>query len=503
MPSLQSARPSSAVRDIDRLGGLMIERWQMFIAGHWEDAADGGALDVTCPSDGIVFGSIPRGRSDDVSRAVEAARNAFVQGSWSGLSAVDRGRILIRFGALILQHQDELADLEAKDVGKTQAVARADIAALARYCEFYGGAVDKLMGDTIPTVKGYTAMTVYEPHGVVGAIIPWNYPAQMFGRVATPALAMGNSLVVKPAEDACLSVLRLAELSVQAGIPPGVVNVVTGLGPEAGAALAAHEGVDFITFTGSPESGTAVQKLAADHHIGVTLELGGKSPQIVFADADLDTAEPVIINAIIANSGQTCVAGSRLLVEESILPAVMGRIAARFRAMIAGPHTGKYSLGPLISAKQLGRVSEMIREARQANIPVIAEGQIAQAAPRGGFYVAPIVFGPVPRESALARQEVFGPVLVVIPFANEEDAIRLADDTAYGLAAGIWTRDGSRAMRVARRIRTGQAFINGYGAGGGVEFPFGGVKHSGHGREKGVQALTEFSALKTIIINYE
>ena len=288
----------------------------------------------------------------------------------------------------------------------------------------------------------------------------------------------------------------------EAGLPRGVLNVVTGIGAEAGAALSAHPDVDFISFTGSPEVGTRVQKAAADHHAGVTLELGGKSPQIVFADADLEAALPIIINAIIVNSGQTCVAGSRLLVEESAIGRISEMFAHRFNQLVAGSHEGDYDLGPLINARQHRRVCNMIAAARNENVPLLGEGRIAAGSPGGGFYVAPALFGPVPRDNALAQREVFGPVLSLLPFKDEADAIALANDTPYGLAAAVWTRDGSRALRIAREVRAGQVFINAYGAGGGVELPFGGFKHSGHGREKGIQALEEFSATKTIIIHH-
>ncbi|MDO5606705.1 MAG: aldehyde dehydrogenase family protein [Paracoccus sp. (in: a-proteobacteria)] len=472
------------------------------IANLWQPAASGRALPVIAPAEGTVFARIAAGGPEDVDRAVAAARAAFEGGAWSQLSAVARGRLLSRLSALILDDFDALVALEARDCGKPLNTARADIEATARYFEFYGGAADKVHGLQIPFQGDFYVTAMREPLGVTGHIIPWNYPAQMVGRTLAPALAMGNAVVLKPAEDACLTPLRLAELAVAAGFPPGAINVVPGTGAEAGAALAAHPGIDFLSFTGSPAVGVAVQQAAARNHIGCTLELGGKSPQILFDDADLDAAIPVIIAAIIQNAGQTCSAGARLLVQQGIWDRLIAALAERFGALRAGMPDTAPDLGPVINARQRARVLAFADAARAGGIALIAQGKVDPAAPADGFYVPPMLFGPVPPDAALAHDEVFGPVLAAIPFADEAEALALANATQYGLVAGVWTRDGARALRMARGIRAGQVFINAYGAGGGIELPFGGVKKSGHGREKGFEALYEFSALKTIVIKH-
>ena len=481
---------------------LPIENYmnQHFIGGRWTEGSSARSLPVIDPATGETFGQIARGNAQDIDLAVRAARAA-VQGDWGRFTATERGRVLMKMSALILERTEELAQLESRDTGKPMSQARSDIIVAARYCEFYGGAADKLHGEQIPYLQDYHVVVVREPYGVTAHILPWNYPAQMFGRSVVPALAMGNAAVLKPSEDACLTPLAFCDIATEAGLPAGALNVVTGLGEEAGAALTAHGDIDFVTFTGSPEVGTLVQKAAAERTLKCVLELGGKSPQIVFDDADLERAADTVLKAITQNAGQTCSAGSRLLVQRTVYDRFLALVAERFTQSAAGAPALDLNCGPLINAAQQQRVQRFIDDARASGVPVLAQGRIEGAA-AGGFYVAPTLFGPVPRDHRLACEEVFGPVLAAIPFDDEDDAIALANATEFGLLAGIWTLDGARQTRMARRMHCGQVYLNCYGAGGGVELPFGGVKKSGHGREKGFMALEEFCTVKTVVQYY-
>jgi aldehyde dehydrogenase (NAD+) len=477
------------------LPDLPFDPTRCFIGGEWIVPNGQRQLPLENPSTGETIGAIARGAADDIDHAVAAARAALA-GPWGRMAAAERGRLIAAIGRMVLERADWLAEVEAIDVGKPLKQAKADALALARYMEFYGGACDKLMGETIPYLEGYTVYTLRESHGVTGHIIPWNYPMQVVGRSVGGALAMGNAVVLKPAEEACLTAIAFAQIAHEAGLPPGALNVVPGLGEEAGAALTSHPGVDHLSFTGSVGVGTLVQQAAARNVVPVTLELGGKSPQLVFADADLDRALPFLVSAGIQNAGQTCSASSRILVERSRYDEVVARMSERYAALRVGPALSDLDVGPLVSSRQREIVAGFLDDIGGARIA--ARGTMVADAPKGGHYLTPALVADIAPGNRLAQDEIFGPVQVVIPFDDEPEAIAIANGTGYGLVAGVWTANGGRQMRLAKAIRAGQVFINNYGAGGGVELPFGGVGKSGHGREKGMEALYGFSVLKTV-----
>ncbi len=468
-----------------------------YINGKWVNGSL-GTIEMINPSYDIVIGKIARSGETDIDNAVKAARTAFV-GNWGALSALERGRLLNQASKLISDHSEELAQIESADTGKPIKQARSDAQLCARYFEFYAGAADKLHGEIIPFQQGYTVMAQRVPFGVTGHIIPWNYPLQMTARTLAPALAAGNATVLKPSEDACLSVVKIFELLDHVGFPAGAINLVTGTGEEAGAALSSHRDLDHMAFTGSPEVGTKIAQSVAEHRRPALLELGGKSPQIVFEDADLDAALPVIVNAIIQNAGQTCSAGSRLLIHESIHDKVVHELIERFNALKVGVAESDPDVGPIISKKQLGRVKKLIETAVNNGAKILAQAAIPDLK---GYFYPPTLLGSIKNSDDIAQNEIFGPVLSVIPFNSESEAIDLANQTVYGLVAAVWTKDLGRAHRVANKVSAGQVFVNGYGAGGGVELPFGGMKESGYGREKGFEALFHVTTTKTVVINH-
>lgn len=471
---------------------------KMIINGKQVSAVHGGVLDVISPVDGKVFTQIPRGQREDVDLAVSAARQSLAS-EWGQIDALGRGRLMLRLGEKILEQIDELSDLEMQDTGKPISTARADVTVLARYFEFYGGAADKVLGQVIPYLNDYSVQVIREPLGVTAHVIPWNYPAQMFGRSVAPALAMGNACVVKPAEDACLSILRVAELALEVGFPAGALNIVTGLGEEAGASLAEHPGINFISFTGSNEVGVLIQTAAAKHAVKCVLELGGKSAHVVFEDAKFGPAIAAIVKGIVHNAGQTCTAGSRLLLQASIYDEFMQELGKEFSKTRAGSPEMDLTCGPVVNKSQFDRVNGYIKKGIDQDLKVVAQGKIADGVPDSGYFVTPTLFSAPHHDFDLLTQEIFGPVLVAVPFIDEEEAIKLANATDYGLLGAVWTENGGRQMRMAKGIQAGQVYINGFGAGGGVELPFGGVKRSGHGREKGLIALEEMSTTKTIV----
>jgi aldehyde dehydrogenase (NAD+) len=469
---------------------------QSFIGGVSVPSAD--VYDNIDPATGRSLGTVGRGGADEVDRAVAAARSA--SKSWRATAPADRAGILTRIGDLIEDNQERLARIESEDSGKPLSQARTDALVSARYFRFYAHAIDCYYGHTLPLTSDLHAYTRREPLGVTGHIIAWNYPMQLLSRAIAPAVAAGNCTVAKPADETPRTAVAFAELALQAGLPAGVFNVVTGIGAEAGAALSAHPGVDHIGFVGSTQVGSLVAHAAADRVVPVILELGGKSAQIVFPDADLPRASEFIAKAILQNAGQTCSAGSRLLVHESIHDELIDMVVARFAQVTIGPGIEDSDLGPLISRKQQSRVQSMIAGVTKGEI--ICGGD----APRdenlaGGAYFAPTVIDDVDPASEIAQQEIFGPVLTVNEFGDEAEAVALANGTEYGLLGAIWTTDLSRAHRLAAEIEAGQVYVNTYGAGGGVELPFGGFKKSGYGREKGYEALDAFTATKTVVVH--
>ena len=464
-----------------------------------EVADDPTFLDLD-PATGAVVAEVGAGSADTVARAVAAARTAFDEGPWPKMVPKERARRLRALGELIAADAPQLAALESRDTGKPLTQARTDVEVATRYFEFYAGVIEGVHGDTIPAIPGVLAYTLREPLGVTAHIEPWNYPLQIGCRTLAPSLAMGNCAVLKPAEEAPLTLLRLAHLALEADIPAGVLNVVTGLGEVAGAALASSPRIAHLSFTGWVVIGSVVAMAAARNVVPVALELGGKSPNIVFADADLERAVPIIAKSVLQNAGQTCSAGSRLLVHRSVHRDVVEALTQRLAAVRVGAGLDDPDVGPLISARHLERVETMVANGAVGATTSVGGTRVVVPGYEGGYFFAPTLIDGVNPNAVLAQDEIFGPVVVVCPFDDEAEAVRIANSTNYGLIAAVWTSDVSRAHRMADALRCGQVYINGYGAGGGVELPFGGVRHSGYGREKGAEAVLAFSQTKTVAV---
>ncbi|SEJ86087.1 aldehyde dehydrogenase (NAD+) [Bhargavaea ginsengi] len=474
-----------------------MKKIKMLINGEWTGNEADNWIDIINPAAGEVSAQIVRGDQSHADMAVTAAKNALESQEWKAFKPYVRGQFLTETARHIREHAQELAALESEDTGKPIKQAEADIEAAARYFEFYGGIADKVFGDTIPIEEDLLNMTVIEPIGVTLHIVPWNYPIQITSRSVAAAIATGNVVIVKSSEDTPLTTHFLAEWFHEK-LPRGVFQHVTGYGHEIGAALSSHPGVNQITFTGSVPTGISVMKSAAENVVPVTLELGGKSPNVVFKDADLKRAVPAIVNSIVQNAGQTCSAGSRLLVEESIADELLGLLQDAFKKLTVGPPENGADVGPIINKKQFERISSILEQVKkEAN--VLIGGEAAQVEGyENGYYIQPTIVETADHDAFFVQEEIFGPVLSVVRFRDIHEAIELANATEYGLVAGVWTKDIDVANYVGSRIKSGQVFINSYGAAGGVQMPFGGYKKSGIGREKSHLAVQNYVQIKNI-----
>ena len=481
-----------------------LKSYKMLIGGEWVDAAGGETFESMNPYTGKNWAEIPRGQAEDVDRAVQAAKKAFTTGDWPKMTATQRGHLLRKLGDLIAEHADALAETEVRDNGKLIAEMGMQLKYVPQWYYYFGGLADKIEGAVTPIDKAdHFHFTRHEPLGVVGAITPWNSPLLLAGWKLAPALAAGNTVVLKPSEFTSASTLEYAALFEKAGFPPGVVNIVTGFGQEAGAAITEHPDVAKITFTGGPETGRHVYKTGASMMKKVSLELGGKSPNIVFDDCDMENAVKGAISGIFAATGQTCIAGSRLLVQESIHDEFVEKLVALAKtAKMGDPMSLDTQVGPVTTVPQYEKVLSYIDIAKGEGVDVRMGGGKAERPECGdGYFVEPTVFTGVNNSMRIAQEEVFGPVLSVIPFKDEEEALEIGNGVVYGLAAGVWTQSMRRAFTMSEKLQAGSVWVNTYRA---VSYmaPFGGYKQSGVGRENGQDAIREFMQTKSIWMSY-